>query len=71
MKRSKMLKIIEDTLDENYSSQNNYNDIAAKEILKAIEEAGILPPVQSPSFVEDTYNGGLKHGPSMRVWDEE
>lgn len=65
MKRSEMLKIIEKAL-------NWPEGCSPIDVLDVVEEAGMLPPVQAPSLVPDTYNGhGMKHGPCQRVWDKE
>lgn len=78
MKRSEAIdKLIQKVISpyeiitkENYDC-GIYKD-RAKRLLDFIEkELGMLPPVQSPSLILDTLNGGTKHGPAQRVWDEE
>jgi len=74
MKRSQMIEEIEVIL-ENMQLELFGNCVGcrsyAEKILENMEEAGMLPPTQSPSLIPDTLNGGLKHGPALRVWDEE
>lgn len=65
MKRSKMVLEIEERLDELYSPFNYHNNYAAIDILKLIEELGMLPPVNTCKVVDG------KHTPSERSWDNE
>lgn len=69
MKKNDMLAIIRAVL----VNELNYDYITGLElmVLEAIEEAGMLPPVQNPSLVEDTYHGGQKHGPAQHIWNKE
>lgn len=72
MKRSEMIELMHDTLYKNYGhSDLDLSIPEVEKLLTLIEESGMLPPIQTPSLVEDTYNGGTKHGPAQRVWDKE
>lgn len=71
MKRSEALDLIEKAIYQSRSKGGDTVSDFAKAVLDRAEELGMIPPVQSPSMVEDTYNGGLKHGPAQRVWDKE
>lgn len=66
MKRSQTVKILVESMGcyDSWEQQCDY-------MLKQLEDAGMLPPIQNPSLIEDTYHGGQKHGPTLRVWDEE
>lgn len=69
MKKSEMIRAIT-TMLEAFKDWPNKKEVA-EGILKFQESIGMLPPVQDPSIVEDTYHGGTKHGPAQRAWDEE
>lgn len=71
MKRSDMLMKLQSFFEYDILECAHDAAISATRVLDIIEEAGMLPPVQNPSLVEDTYNGGEKHGPALRVWDKE
>lgn len=71
MKRSEMLMELQSFFQYDILECAHDAAISATRVLDIIEKAGMLPPVQNPSLVEDTYHGGQKHGPSERVWDNE
>lgn len=69
MKRSEMIDKLEGKLVAELSYSFTREEIS--DILKIIEEEGMLPPTQTCKLVPDTYRGGMKHGPCQRIWDEE
>jgi hypothetical protein len=73
MKRSEMINVILEAARKNglYDAFHGTDeDKTGAAILNSIEEAGMLPPTQSPSLI-DLPDGTQKHGPALRVWDEE
>lgn len=73
MKRSEAIQFIKSCLGDIDACSQSYCeqvDDAAVSILNQLEELGMLPPIQAPSLV-DCPDGTQKHGPSLRVWDEE
>jgi hypothetical protein len=65
MRRSEMLKLISQHVDD-----GDLNQSPEEKVLDALEKAGMLPPVQTCVLV-DCEDGTQKHGPTLRVWDEE
>lgn len=70
MKRTEMRSKIAALLEKHKNNCCGPHDVA-RYVLELVEEAGMLPPTQTCKLIEDTVRGGLKHGPSERVWDEE
>lgn len=72
MKRSEALDKMAYFLERRIAIGTGVLQTAGPEFMDfLIKELGMLPPTQAPSLVEDTRNGGIKHGPAERVWDEE
>lgn len=71
MKRSEAIKLIANVYNTSADNADVMSDSQAELILRNLEASGMLPPTQVPSLVEDTYNGGIKHGPAQRIWDKE
>ena len=53
MKRSEMLEIIVDELEESYGEIRSTAIYTAESILDRIEEAGMLPPMKEYDFTTD------------------
>ena len=74
MKRSQIIDIISDYFID-YSYDIEFGDanaeLRAEELLNQLEDLGMKPPLTNCKMVEDTYNGGTKHGPVEHKWDEE
>ena len=64
MKRSEMVRIIEDAIDDSYDYDPDFGQtISAGGILRAIEEAGMLPPDEVEHDDDcPTYDGDECHG---------
>ena len=62
MRRSEMIKVIEDFLSDS-TSWKSYNHVA-KEILVLIEEVGMLPPIS-------TIDAGPFTGTTDNFWEPE
>ena len=71
MKRSKMIEVICDAYNNVKCGDEIMTEFLANNILESIEESGMLPPTQECKLVPDELRGGIKHGPALRVWDEE
>lgn len=61
MKRSKMLKLIEEVVKPCNSCYKEHREATAERMLAAVEEAGMLPP---------PYNGDLIQGDVCYVHEE-
>ena len=60
MKRSDMVRIIEDSIDDSIDYDPEFGQtISAGGILRAIEEAGMLPPNKEGDIVKFKANNGL------------
>jgi hypothetical protein len=72
MKRSLMIAKLAEYVALIKQEPAMYDDLSDAEVLLQIVEIenGMLPPTQSPSIVDDG-NGGQKHGPALRIWDNE
>ncbi len=53
------------------SSDSEEVEDFADYLLRVIEKQGMKPPLSTCKMVEDTYNGGTKHGSVEHKWDEE
>jgi hypothetical protein len=71
MKRSEMVELIRAAVQESNADFGWYETEQAEFVLKAIEEAGILPPTNTCKLIPDETKGGTKHSPSERKWDDE
>lgn len=68
MKRSEMVVLIAEHLIEPKSEDLM---VVASQILKRIEDRGMLPPTNTCKLVPDTNRGGFKHSETKREWDSE
>lgn len=74
MKRSEMISFMAKTWKQyckEIGPDNAGVGSACRHLLTAMEKEGMLPPIAPCGLVEDTYNGGLKHGPTERRWEDE
>jgi hypothetical protein len=77
MTRKEMLKKIEVALENSFGGDPDtgetlypHTDYMAYVVLKTVEELGMLPPNNACKLIPDG-NGGFKHNPTLREWDEE
>lgn len=63
MKRSEMIKKIEEIIDD---TALIHNHVRAERLLNAIEDAGMMPP-----FCTDIYYKTWRDGGSGYVWEKE
>lgn len=72
MKRSDALELICSIFNKHAYQDYGMNLIDADEILTALEEKGMLPPVGRVTLTPDPLRPGyFKHSETKREWDDE
>ena len=67
MKRSEMVQLIGYYFnDHDFENEEE----AGEAVLEMIERMGMLPPTNTCRVISDG-NGGFKHSPTAREWDDE
>lgn len=76
MKRHEMVEKIANFLMDGYSKEHQTHDTGifclaqADTIVAMIQEAGMLPPINTCKIIPDG-KGGFKHSETKREWDDE
>lgn len=70
MKRSEMIEKICNTYNDVKCGDEIMTEYLADKILIIIEEAGMLPPINTCKVITDG-KGNFKHSPTERKWDDE
>ena len=68
MKRSEAVKLIHNIISDELLTTEEFNLNDCSELLKALEEAGMLPP---PDYTETYYSGDEPGGYSPNFWEDE
>jgi hypothetical protein len=68
MKRSEAVKLIHNIISDELLTTEEFNLNDCSELLKALEEAGMLPP---PDYTETYYSGDEPGGYNPNSWEDE
>ena len=68
MKRSEAVKLIHNIISDELLTTEEFNLNDCSELLKALEEAGMLPP---PDYTETYYSGDEPGGYHPNFWEDE